>query len=82
MLYPSGCIPLLYMLHCPMPLKSCARCGDAQPLENFSPDHTPYRKDGLCPYCKTCKTELTQQWKLNNPKKVKAQATRWRVKHG
>ena len=49
--------------------KVCTRCQHPKPLEEFG--NRSNTKDGKDIYCKPCKHYFTQQWKLNNPKKLK-----------
>jgi len=44
-------------------MKICIQCKKSLPFSEFTNDKT--RKDGLCPYCKTCKNINEKQRKIN-----------------
>jgi hypothetical protein len=52
-----------------LPPRTCRRCGQDKPIEQFNPDRT--RKDGYRNYCRTCAREYVRDWKLRHPDKVK-----------
>jgi 5-methylcytosine-specific restriction endonuclease McrA len=53
-------------------VKTCRVCAENKPLSD-------YRRGGRC---KKCDTAATAAWQLANPEKTRAQADRWRERHG
>lgn len=51
--------------------KRCARCKKNKDTNDFRPDRTGHRKDGLHPYCIPCKSRQNKQWRLDNLEHVK-----------
>lgn len=57
--------------------KTCNKCKEAKPNEDFSKDKNKY--DGLSTICKPCKAEYRKQYYWNDPDKYRQQTSEWRV---
>ena len=51
--------------------KRCARCKKTKSTDDFRPDRSGRRKDGLHPYCISCKSKENKQWRLDHLDQVK-----------
>lgn len=52
-------------------MKRCSKCKQEKPRTEFFANPKSRAKDGLHPYCKSCKRELTRVWRRNHPDKVR-----------
>lgn len=59
--------------------KICTKCKQSKNPESFTKDCN--RKDGLFPWCKTCKKTLDQAGYLKNSAKIKAATKAWKHKN-
>ena len=52
-----------------MQTKTCYRCNQTKPLEEFAKDK--HRKDGYTYDCKACRSIIFKKWMTDNPEKHK-----------
>lgn len=58
------------MIDTKLPLKICYKCNEEQPLTFFSKNRT--KKDGLNLECRKCSSVRSLKWKIDNPKRSRA----------
>jgi hypothetical protein len=56
--------------------KTCTKCNETKSISEFNKQKTS--KYGVTSICKVCKTELSKNWRLNNPDRHKESAKNWR----
>jgi len=60
-------------------VKTCARCGDEKPLNEFYANKKS--KDGKGSYCRPCNNERTVEYRKANPEKYAGHQRRGHLKH-
>jgi len=55
--------------------KTCTKCGEAKPLDQFS--KTKGAKDGLRAYCKSCSSALYKAWREENQERRSEYMREW-----
>ena len=56
-------------------MKTCPRCGEAKPLDQFHRDAS--RQDGLWLWCKACGRETQRRYRQKNPERARERSRRW-----
>ena len=60
-------------------MKVCSKCGELKKLSEFYKESS--RKDGKCIYCKQCKNESKQNWRIKNREKQNKYTRQYFIKH-
>lgn len=59
-------------------MKTCNRCGETKPLDDFPPRSRKQSRDGRGSYCRPCNRELTRErmrrWRARNPERARQRA--------
>lgn len=59
-------------------MKTCSRCKQEKPLDDFHRNNSGRTKDGRFAYCKACSSAGALTWRKRNPERYKETQRKWR----